>query len=153
MLALLPQARFGLFAWYNCDGVPASVPAYARVVQRSPSGTFVKVEPPLSGNSARLIGTYQSTRRVESNFFSLRALFEGTSVRGTGKHPDSCSGALPFRWADSPSVERKPGQFGGAAIDATFGGSGASAFMQLGAPVLLYNRVPWFASARACGCR
>jgi CubicO group peptidase (beta-lactamase class C family) len=151
-VALMPREQFGVFASYNSDGLPLAGSATSELLQQLASRYFPAApsagsnESGDSGNSGDWTGAYQPVRRVDSNLFTLRALLEQLAVRRVENGRLLLGrAAIPFQgvW-----LERSDdGVFRGAGLEASLATVGSGTVMQLGAPVLIYVRVPWWASA------
>jgi len=146
VLALVPEQRFGVFASYNSDGLPARTAPQQEFLDRLTDRFFPQL-PVASGDTlaAGVDGTYVPARRVESNVFSVRALAEQFAVRVRSKE-------LTFRPAFLPVGgftlrEVTPRLYRGDGFEVSFDHAGGDAIMQVGTPVLRYIRVPWWRSA------
>jgi CubicO group peptidase (beta-lactamase class C family) len=144
-LALLPGRRFGVFASYNTEGLPASVTAPSELLARIAERYFGAV-PPLP-NTARALavdGVYEATRRVESSLFRLQGLVQQLAVRRDGDTLAIRPAFLPFSAA---LTEVRPGHYLWAGRDVSFAELEGSVVMQVGAPVSQFIRVPPWARA------
>jgi CubicO group peptidase (beta-lactamase class C family) len=144
-MALLPQARFGVFASYNSEGMPARVAAAGELLARVSDRYFAGVpRPGRNSPNGDVSGVYQFTRRVESNLYRLRSLFDQAAVRADARSLTLRPAMLPF---GEPLNEIEPGLFRWSGVDVSFEGSGPTATMQLGSAVGQFVRVPWWTSA------
>jgi hypothetical protein len=142
----LPQQRFGVFASYNSDGVPARTAPPQELLDRLTARFFPRLSLADGGTLARGVdGTYVPARRVESNVFAVRALAERIAVRVR-------SGELTFRPAFLPFGgftlrEVRARLYRGNGFEVSFDRAGGVPILQIGTPVLRYVRVPWWRTA------
>jgi CubicO group peptidase (beta-lactamase class C family) len=145
-LALLPQRRFGIFASYNSDGLPRTLPPAAELLQQIADRYFANDEglPSADLPGGEVSGTYQPARRVDSNVFRLRSLFEQLTVRAVQDALTIRPAVLPF---DAAMERRGANLFRWAGREISFNRVGGSVVMQLGSPVLQFVQVRWWESA------
>src|SRR5688572_12915832 len=146
-LALLPRERFGLLVSYNSDGVPDVGSAPAELVRTIASRFFPEPAIAGSGDAGVWRGAYQPARREDGQLFTLSALLGQFAVRDLG------NGRVVLGRAAVPiggiALEpQTPGVYRGGGLEASFAQLDSATVMQLGAPVLMYVRVPWWKSAR-----
>ena len=143
VVALLPDARFGLFASYNSDGLPDALTAPAELLQFVAARYFPGAR--MQGRSSDAVaGTYAPTRRVDSSMFRLRQLAQQVTVESTNGVPTIRPAILPF---GRPMTTVAAGVFNWSRRDVAFTGSGNDAVLQIGAPPNLFRRVPWWENA------
>ncbi len=143
VVALLPHARFGLFASYNSDGIPEPLTPTAELLQLVATRYFPRER--IAGGPPRAIaGTYAPTRRVDTSLFRLRLLLQQLSV---GSTPDGLTIRPALLPIAQPLTTVAPGLYTWADRDVAFTGSGGEALMQVGAPPGLFRRIPWWENA------
>jgi hypothetical protein len=130
---------------YNSDGLPRALPPTAELLQQIAERFFandglLSAEMPRSGVG----GTYQPARRVDSNVFRLRGLFEQMTIRRAERTLTIRPAMLPF---DAPMEPIGPNRFRWGGREISFHRSGPSVVMQLGSPVLQFVQVAWWANA------
>lgn len=146
-LAMLPRERFGLFVSYNSDGTPDVGAAPAELVREIASRFFPEPAGVATGDAGLWTGAYQPARREDSTLFTLSALLGQFALHDIG------NGRLSLGRAAVPiggiALEpHAPGVFRGGGLEVSFAPLSSTTVMQLGAPVLMYVRVPWWRSAR-----
>ena len=143
-LALLREKRLGLFVSYNSDGVPAALAATGELLQRIAAQYAPAARAPGVRAGGVAAGTYAPARSVESSFFKLQALLAQVSVDISGDTPTIRPAFLPF----GERLERVDTEsFRWSGREVSFAGTGASAVLQLGAPVLQLRPVRWWEDA------
>lgn len=143
VIALLPGARFGLFASYNSEGAAEALSPTAELLQFVATRYFPG-ERTAGSRSSAIAGTYAPTRRVETSLFRLRALLQQISI---GSTLDGSSIRPAFLPVAQPLAMTAPGVYAWAGRDVAFVGSGDEALMQVGAPPGMFRRVPWWENA------
>ena len=143
-LALDPKRRLGLFASYNSEGVPRSTTPTEELLQRVAERYFADVALPSSSSVSDVGGVYQPAAGVDSDLFALGRLFSQVAVRSAAGGLTIRPAVLPF---GEPLDEIEPGLYRWSGRDVSFAGSGPSTMLQLGSPVAVFLRVPWWASA------
>jgi CubicO group peptidase (beta-lactamase class C family) len=144
-LALLPERTFGVFAAYNSDGLPNALSPAAELLQQMSDRFFADaaiVSAAMPGGD--ISGTYQPARRVDSNLFTLRSLFEQLTIGRAARAPTIRPAMLPF---GTPMDETGPNRFRWAGREVSFVQNGSSVAMQVGAPVAQLVQVSWWQSA------
>jgi CubicO group peptidase (beta-lactamase class C family) len=138
VLALVPEQRFGVFASYNSDGLPARTAPPQELLDRLTDRFFSQL-PVASGGTlaAGVDGTYVPARRVESNVFGVRALVEQLAVRVR-------AGELTFGPAFLPIGgftlrEVTPHLYRGNGFEVSFDHAVGDPVMQMGTPVLVMS--------------
>lgn len=145
-VALEPRSRVGIFASYNSDGVAESGSGPSELLRELAARYFPASRETASGDASEWAGVYQPARRVDSNLFTLAALAGQLAIRSTADGGlRLAQAAIPF--GGVALQPRGPAQFEGPGMDLGFGREGSTTVVQVGAPVLMYVRVPWWRSA------
>lgn len=128
-LALLPEARFGMFVSYNTviplKGQTEMLEAIARRYFQRPERSLVPLAT-AAADARRVAGAYQRSQREDSNFLRLRALMEQYVIEPLPDHRIRLAGTrlgltetapLVFDGPNDATMTFRPTEDGGMSMD------------------------------------